>query len=129
MRRDKSAQQRQRHPVLAPQREQVLDARRLLFDVLQTCGYVAECNLKVPDIGHIQSRGLDPEFRMFPVGQHAAGAADGVRTIARASAIGGANVKRHPGHNEVSPGVIAGDAEEAGRRGEGRCAGHGVSGR
>jgi len=63
------AQQRQRHPVLAPQREQVLDARCLLFDVLQTCGYVAESYLKVPDIGHIevagstQNSGCSPSVR------------------------------------------------------------------
>ena len=61
--------QRQRHPVLAPQREQVLDARCLLFDVLQTCGYVAESYLKVPDIGHIevagstQNSGCSPSVR------------------------------------------------------------------
>ncbi len=54
-------QQRQGDAVLSPQREQVLDAGRLLLDALQAGRDVAEGGRKIADVGEVECCGLDPE--------------------------------------------------------------------
>jgi hypothetical protein len=107
------AQQRQRDAMLAAQRQQVAEARCLLLDQVQARGDVAQCELEIANIGEVQLRRLDPEFRMVAVGQHAAGAPNGVRPIARSGAIGCADIQRDAGNHKVCITIGAGDAEKA----------------
>ena len=61
---------------------------------------------------------------MRAVHQHAAGAADRLRTFARAGAVGGADVERDAGDHEGSVAIMAGDAQETGWRGKCRRTRH-----
>ena len=56
---------------------------------------------EIADIGEVQRRRIDPELRMRAIGQHAAGAPDRVRSVARAGAVGGADIERHAGDDEI----------------------------
>ncbi len=113
-----STQQRQGDAVLAAQGNHMAKPRHLLLDRLQAGGYVAEGKPQIADVGDIHRRGLDPEFRMRAIGQHPAGAPDGMRTIARAGTVGGADVERHAGDNELRARIAACDAQKAGSGGE-----------
>ena len=96
-----SAQQRQGDAVLAAQREQMLDARGLLLDQAQAGRDVAEGDCEIADVGEVECRRLDPELRMVAIGQHAAGAADRLRPVTRAGAVGGADIQRDAGDDVV----------------------------
>ena len=81
-------------------------SRRLLFDQPQACRKVAERKVEVADIGEVEPRRIDPELRMLAVDQHAAGTADGLRAVARAGPVGGADVERDAGDNELGVAVV-----------------------
>ena len=105
--------------MLAAQRNQMAKSRRLLLDQLQARRDVAEGELEIADVGDVQRRRLDPEFRMGAIGQHAAGAPDRVRTVARAGTVGGADVQRDAGDDKLGGRIAARDAKKAGSGGEG----------
>ncbi len=112
-------QQRQGDAVLAAQGNQMAKSRHLLLDQLQARGYVAERKLEIADVGEIHRRWLDPEFRMGAIGQHPAGTPDGVRTVARAGTVGGADIQRYAGDDKLGGWVAARNAKKAGSGGEG----------
>ena len=122
--RRQRAQQRQGDAMLAAQRQQMLDARRLLLDALQAGRDVAERDGEIADVGKVERCRLDPELRMVAVGQHAAGAADRLRPVARAGAVGRADVQRNAGDDIVGVAIGAGDGQEVRRCGEGGGVGH-----
>jgi hypothetical protein len=62
---------------------------------------------------------------MSAIGQHARRGTDGARPIARAGAIGGADIQRHAGHAKASASVMGASAKEGMRRGEGDGGCHG----
>ena len=121
-------QQRQGDAVLAAERDEMGAGRRLPLDQRQAGGQVAERDLELAQIGDVEVARVDPVLRVDAVHQHAAGAADGRRPVAGAGPVGGADVERHADDADGRPPILARDAEEARRRGEGRDGGHaGVS--
>ena len=112
-------QQRQGDAVLAAQGNQMAKPRHLLLDQLQAGRYVAEGKPEIADVGDVQRRGFNPEFRMRAIGQHPAGSPDRVRAVARAGTVGGADVQRHASDDKLRARIAASDPKKPGSRGEG----------
>ena len=109
------AQQRQRDPVVAAERDQMLDRARLFLDPLEAAEEIAERDLEVADVGERESGRIDPVLRMRAVGQHPACLPDRRGSKARAAAVGGAEVERYAGDADRRGAIGARDAEK-GRR-------------
>ena len=103
----------------------MVDQRRLLLDQPDGVGDVAERDLEIADVRQRQRRRIDAPVRMVAVGEHAARLADGRRPEACAGPVGGADVEGDAGDAEFGVAVVALDAEEGRRHGEGGGVGHG----
>ena len=68
---------------------------------------------QIADIGEVSVAGSIQNVRMVAVGQHAAGAPDRLRAVARAGAVGRADIQRNAGDDEIRIAIVARDAEES----------------
>ena len=113
--------------MLSAQRQQVADTGGLLLDALQAGGDVAERGGKSPISARSSVAGSIQKRGMVAVGQHAAGAPDRLRPVARAGAVGRADVQRDAGDDVVGIAIGARDGQEVRRCGEGWEVGHGTA--
>ena len=79
---------------------------------------------EVADVREVEFGRIDPERGMGAIDQHAAGAADRRRTVARAGSIGGADIERHARDGERRTTIRARHTQEAWRGRERRGTGH-----
>ena len=120
-------QQGERDAVLSSKRHQVVDGGGLLLDDLQARRNITERDTKIADIRQHQFRNVDPRRRMRPVNQHPAGLANGLRSEARAAAVGGADIERDACDRDRRIALAAPESEKSGRDGKGgRIARHTV---
>ena len=94
-------QDRQRDAVLAAQRDKVADPAGLGFNRRQAARNVAKRQREVATIRHAKVGGRDPMLRVLAVRQHPAGTPYRRRTVARAGAVGGADVHRDARDNII----------------------------
>jgi hypothetical protein len=87
-------------------------ARRLFLDHGEAFLDVTKCNVEFTKIGKIKGGWISAGDRVPAIGQHARSVADGARPIARASAVGGADIQRHAGHAKASASVMGASAQK-----------------
>ena len=122
------AQQRQRDPVIAAQRDEMREAVRGLLDPREARRDVAQREIEIADVGERQGGGIDPMDGMRAVDQHAARLPDRRRPEPRAAPVGGADIEGNAGDRDRRGAVAALDAEECRRDGVGRGYGHDCAG-
>ena len=119
------AQQRQGDRMFAAERREMRDRRGLAFDQREARRKVAERDGEIADVGGIEVRNrVYPALRMRAVDEHAAGAPNSLRAVARAAAIGRPDVERNSGDAQPRVACRVGDAEECRRQGKRRRLSH-----
>ncbi len=114
-------------PCSPPSAHEVVDGGGLPFDSLEARGNIAERDTKIADIRQHQFRNIDPRSRMRAVDQHPARLANGLRSEARAAAVGCADIERDACDRDRRIALAAPDPEKPGRNGKGgNIACHGV---
>ena len=101
--------------MVAAERDQMLERRRLRLDLGQAAENVAVGETEIADIREIQRRRVPPVRRMVAIDQHAARLADRGRTEPGARPVRGAEIEGNAGDANRGVGVAALDAEKSRR--------------
>jgi hypothetical protein len=92
--------------------EQMGKACSLFLDHGEAFLDVAKCNVEFAKIGKIKGGWISTADRMSAIGQHTRRGTDRARPIARAGAVGGADIQRHTGHAKASASVMGASAQK-----------------